>query len=249
MTLADQDVPVLAWNEPDGLVPRGTVVVIPGRGELPTVYERFGRRLAGDAYRVRVVADPVLDAELARAQISGLLADPSLPAPRVLAGSDTGALFAIMLARSGLDAAVDALLLAGLPAAPQAGPAASWEEELDARTSCPTHRGRLTASSVRRGALYQPIPAGWLERADLDGLGVPILGVHGSDDPISPLGQVRDRYAAAALAELVSVTGGRHDVLNDQTHRTVAAVVVLFLERIRQDSGPGPIAVPERLGR
>ncbi len=40
-----------------------------------------------------------------------------------------------------------------------------------------------------------------------------------------------------------------HDVFNDQTHRTVAAVVVLFLERIRQDSGPGPIAVPERLGR
>jgi pimeloyl-ACP methyl ester carboxylesterase len=247
MTLADQDVPVLAWNEPDGLVPRGTVVVIPGRGELPTVYERFGRRLAGDAYRVRVVADPVVDAELARAQISGLLADSSLPAPRVLAGSDTGALFAITLARSGL--AVDALLLAGLPAAPQSGPVASWEEELDARTACPTHRGRLTASAVRRGALYQPVPAGWLERADLDGLGVPILGVHGRDDPISPLGQVRDRYAAAASAELVSVTGGRHDVLNDQTHRTVAAVVVLFLERIRQDSGPGPIAVPERLGR
>ena len=249
MTLADQDVPVLAWNEPDGLVPRGTVVVIPGRGELPAVYERFGRRLAGDAYRVRVVADPVLDAELARAQVSSLLADPSLPAPRVLAGSDTGALFAITLARSGLGAAVDALLLAGLPAAPQAGPAASWEEELDARTSCPTHRGRLTASAVRRGALYQPVPAGWLEHADLDGLGVPILGVHGSDDPISPLAQVRDRYAAAASAELVSVTGGRHDVLNDQTHRTVAAVVVLFLERIRQDSGPAPIAVPERLGR
>ena len=81
------------------------------------------------------------------------------------------------------------------------------------------------------------------------GLSVPILGVHGSDDPISPLAQVRDRYAAAASAELVSVTGGRHDVLNDQTHRTVAAVVVLFLERIRQDSGPAPIAVPERLGR
>jgi pimeloyl-ACP methyl ester carboxylesterase len=249
MTVADQDVPVLAWNEPDGLIPRGTAVVIPGRGELPTVYERFGRRLAGDAYRVRVVADPVVDAGLARAQISGLLADPSLPAPRVLAGSDTGALFAIMLARSGLGAAVDALLLAGLPATPQAGSAVSWEEELDARTFCPTHRGRLTASAVRRGALYEPIPADWLERADLDGLGIPILGIHGSDDPISTLGQVRDRYAAAAPAELVSITAGRHDVLNDQTHRTVAAVVVLFLERIRQHSGPSPIAVPERLGR
>ena len=150
MTLADQDVPVIGWNEPDGLIPRGTVIVIPGRGELPALYERFGRRLAADAYRI----------------------------------------------------------LAGLPATPQAGPAASWEEELDARTFCPTHRGRLTASAVRRGALYEPIPADWLERADLDGLGLPILGIHGGDDPISPLGRVRDRYAAAPSAELVRITAG-----------------------------------------
>jgi pimeloyl-ACP methyl ester carboxylesterase len=249
MTLADQDVPVIAWNEPDGLIPRGTVVVIPGRGELPAVYERFGRRLSSDAYRVRAVADPTVDAELVRGQISGLLADSSLPAPRVLAGSDAGALFAIMLARSGLGADVDALVLAGLPATPQAGSVGTWEEELNARTFCPTHRGRLTASPLRRGALYEPIPADWLERADLGGLRVPILGIHGSDDPISPLGQVRDRYAAALSAELVSITAGRHDVLNDQPHRTAAAVVVLFLERIRQDAGPRPIAVSEQRGR
>ena len=67
------------------------------------------------------------------------------------------------------------LLLAGLPAAPQAGPAASWEEELNARASCPAHRGRLTASAVRRGALYEPIPADWLEPADLGGLRIPVL--------------------------------------------------------------------------
>ena len=71
MTLADQHVPVAAWDEPGGLIPRGTVVVIPGRGETPAVYERFGRRLAGDAYRVRAVTDPVVDAGLARAQVSG----------------------------------------------------------------------------------------------------------------------------------------------------------------------------------
>lgn len=90
MTLADQDVPVIGWNEPDGLIPRGTVIVIPGRGELPAVYERFGRRLASDAYRVRAVADPVVDAELARAQVSGLLADSSLPPPRVRAADRLG---------------------------------------------------------------------------------------------------------------------------------------------------------------
>jgi predicted alpha/beta-hydrolase family hydrolase len=248
MTVADQHVPVTVWNEPDGLTPRGTVVVIPGRGETPAVYERFGRRLAGDAYRVRAVADPAVDAALARAQISGVLSDSSLPAPRVLAGSDTGALFAVMVAGSGLGAAVDALVLAGLPAAPQASPAGSWEEELDARTSCPAHRARLTSPVLRRGALYEPVPADWPDRADLGGLRLPILGVHGGNDPISPLEQVRGRYAAAPRAELVSITAGRHDVLNDQTHRTVAAAVVLFLERIRQEAGPRPIAVWEQRG-
>jgi hypothetical protein len=49
------------------------------------------------------------------------------------------------------------------------------------------------------------------------------------------------------LAELVSITAGRHDVLNDQAHRTVAATLVLVLERIRQDAGPDPIAVWEQL--
>ena len=127
MTLADQHVPVIAWDEPDGLIPRGTVVVIPGRGETPAVYERFGRRLAGDAYRVRAVTDPAVDAELARAQVSGLLAGSALPAPRVLAGSDTGALFAIMLARSDL----------GVTGMPQRR-GLNWSASQGAGTTCST---------------------------------------------------------------------------------------------------------------
>ncbi len=39
------------WSEPEGVAPRGTLIVIPGRGEGPELYERFGRRIAGDAYR------------------------------------------------------------------------------------------------------------------------------------------------------------------------------------------------------
>ena len=46
------------WSEPDGVAPRGTLIVIPGRGEGPELYERFGRRIAADAYRVQAVADP-----------------------------------------------------------------------------------------------------------------------------------------------------------------------------------------------
>ena len=35
------------------------------------------------------------------------------------------------------------------------------------------------------------------------------------------------------MAELVSIAGARHDVLNDLSHRTVAATIVLWLERLR----------------
>jgi hypothetical protein len=45
----------------------------------------------------------------------------------------------------------------------------------------------------------------------------------------------------------VSITGGKHDALNDATHRTAAATVVLFLERLRLGADLPPIAVSEQL--
>ena len=46
---------VAAWDEPAGGTPRGTLIVLPGRGETAASYERFGRRLGADAYKVRLV--------------------------------------------------------------------------------------------------------------------------------------------------------------------------------------------------
>jgi pimeloyl-ACP methyl ester carboxylesterase len=264
MTLVDQQVPVIAWNEPEGVAPRGTLIVIPGRGEQPALYERFGRRLSGDAYRVRLVTDPTADAAAARTQVAGYLADPDSPALKVLVGSDTGALFAIMVAGSGDLPGPGALVLAGLPSpGPEAarhgaalppgqqaaGASPSWDQELDTRTFCPTHRARLSASALRRGALYEPVPAGWAAQASLAAVAVPVLGVHGADDPLSPLAGARARYATAPSAELVSMAGGRHDALNDQDHRTVAATIVLFLERIRRADAGAPIAIREELAQ
>ncbi len=258
MSLTPQHSPVASWTEPEGLNPRGTVVVIPGRGEEPDVYERFGRRLAADAYRVHAVANPVGDPEAAVEQIGGLLAGPG---PFVLAGSDTGALFAAGLVASGRIAA-DALVLAGLPTAAEIGEDGgtagqaetgqaeteqaetgqadvAWAAELEARTACPTHRGRLAGPVLRRGALYEPAPDGWAEAADLKAVHVPVLGLHGAADPVSPLAAARDKYAAAPQAELVSIADGRHDAFNDITHRTAAATIVLFLERLRLAAGAG----------
>src|ERR1700750_1669 len=104
---------VRAWNNSDAVLPRGTLIVIPGRGEHPGTYDRFGTRIAFDGYRVRAVADPNLDRAGVKAQIAELLTDETLPAPRVLVGSDSGALVAIALAS---ELPVDGLILAGLPA-------------------------------------------------------------------------------------------------------------------------------------
>lgn len=244
MTATELDRAVDAWDNPGTVAPRGTVVVISGRGEHPGVYERFGTRIAFDGYRVRAVGDPTVDPEAVTARVTELLADDSLPAPRVLAGSDGGALFAAALVATGR-VTVDALILAGLPVAPAVAAestpgsgsvdlAADWDGELTERTACPTHRGRLDHdTSIRRGALADPLPAQWFARADLAAVEVPVLGLHGAADTVSPLGPVRELYGHAPNAELVSIVNGRHDALNDATHRTAAANVVEFLERVK----------------
>ncbi|MFI5064826.1 MAG: hypothetical protein ACHP9Z_12730, partial [Streptosporangiales bacterium] len=85
--------------------------------------------------------------------------------------------------------------------------------------------------------------------ADLGAVDQPVLGIHGADDPVSSLADACARYAAAARAELVSIAGGRHDTLNDLAHRSVAATIVLFLERLRLGPQLPVVAVTEILGR
>ena len=220
-----------SWNEPEGIAPRGTLVVAAGRGETTEAYGRFGRRLAADGYRVRALADVTSDVDAAFTAAGKLLVDDALPGPKAVIGSDTGALFALALAARRAPG-LDALILAGLPGA--TGSAAvnlpSWEAEVEARTGCPNHRRVLGGGAATPGALLSArVPIALIDRADHADIGLPTLGLHGEADPISPLETVRDRYPGA----LVTIAGGRHDVLNDLSHRTVAATIVLFLERLR----------------
>jgi alpha-beta hydrolase superfamily lysophospholipase len=246
---------MLEFLEPDGIQPRGTLLVIPGRGEQGEVYKRFGSRIAADAYRVEVLSDPTADAEATRAEIEQRLQPLAAVHPLVLVGSDTGALFAAGLLANDELSGVTGAILAGLPvsadpaAATATATAGSWDEELEARTTCPTHRGHISAALVTPGALYQPAPQDWLERANLAAIQIPVLAIHGQEDPISSLDAARERYAPVLNLEFVSVAGARHDALNDQSHRSVAATVVLWLERLKLH-GPelNAIATPELVG-
>ena len=108
-----------------------------------------------------------------------------------------------------------------------------WESELDARTACPAHRARLTAdASFERGALAAPVPDRLLGRAHT---ALPVLVLHGAADPVTPVAEARALAARLPLATLGVLREGRHDVLNDASHRSTAASLVLWLDGLRAD--------------
>jgi alpha-beta hydrolase superfamily lysophospholipase len=229
-------VTVAAWDEPAGTAARGTLVVLVGRGETPASYARFGHRLAADAYRVRVLALDLADPDHARSAALGLLADADLPAPRVLVGSDAGAtLVARIAAESG--PAPDAVVLAGLAVPPSPDqPVSSWDGELEARTACAAHRRVISEDpDFRRGGLAEPLPAAWHDEEPRP-LPVPTLVLHGTDDAVTSPATVVAAFQGAPHTRTHLVVGGRHDVLNDVSHRSVAATIVLFLESLKLGS-------------
>ncbi|WP_428933838.1 alpha/beta hydrolase [Streptomyces sp. ACT015] len=233
---------------PVGLRVRGTIVVVPGRGETRATYTRLGRRLAADAYRVRVVDAPELrpddlDASLDRLAtgladaVAGTAGDEGVTDPVVLVGADTGALaVAALLGRADLPPGLRpaAAVLAGPPGDRAATPG-TWDDELAVRTACPAHRGALTDDAgVRRGALGTPVPPGLTVRARRDGTGgLPVLLLVGDADPLADRAALARTAADRPRTRLSVVRGAHHDVLNDLQHRSVAAEVVTFLETLR----------------
>lgn len=218
---------VTSWDEPAGGTPRGTLVVLPGRGETAASYQRFGRRLSADAYRVRLVPVNLDDLDGVRERVEKVLADESLPSPKVLVGTDSGATYAALLAG---ELPVDAAVIAGL-ALPESAAVASWDDEVEARTACPVHRRVIDEDAgFGRGGLNAPLP--WTT-VDLTPPDKPVLVLHGSADPVTPAEAATAPYAGAPEARVRLVQGGRHDVLNDASHRSVAATIVLFLESLK----------------
>lgn len=220
-------VTVRTWSEGSGSPARGTVVLLVGRGETAEVYERLGRRLAADAWRVVALGDDVP----APQTVVDVLADPALPAPVVLLGVDAGALTAVRVARHRPDL-VAAVVLAGMPT-PGGLWGLPWHAELDARTACPAHR-RVLEQAVRHSLFADATTVHAADLADEGGpLPVPLVALHGADDRLSPASAAVPRYRALGARHVGLVAGGRHDVLNDVAHRSVTAELVQLLERVR----------------
>lgn len=231
---------------PEGLRVRGTILVVPGRGDTRATYARFGRRLAADAYRVRVIDAPDLDTEDLHA-LAGRLTDAAedtatedgVVRPLVLVGADSGAAAVAALLGQTPGVRPDAVVLAGLPGQVPAVTAGTWDEELDVRTSCPAHRGALTQDpEVRRGSLDDAIPEAVLVAAYDSEAAVPTLFLVGDADPLADHEALAHTAKSLSSARLSVVHGAHHDVLNDLQHRSVAAEVVTFLETLRNELRP-----------
>ncbi|MFC9552777.1 alpha/beta hydrolase [Rhodococcus sp. NPDC056960] len=215
------------WLEPEATT-RGSVIVIAGRGERASVYRRFARRIAFDGYRVAVVEnDP--------AAVGRVIADADAELPIVVAGSDSGALTALDVAAG--HPAVAGVVAAGLLVAGADTFSGEWDGELEVRSACPVHRGVLSsADALDRGTLGGETPVATAN--SLVHVRVPVLVVHGGADVLSPAADVRAVASALPDARVVIVRDGLHDILNDVSHRSVAAEIVQFLERLRLPGTP-----------
>jgi pimeloyl-ACP methyl ester carboxylesterase len=241
----------LDFATPEGLRVRGTVLLLPGRGENASTYNRFGRRIAADAWRVRVVPVGGVASDLSE-ELSAALADlgPEFPRPLVLVGADASAAVAAALVATTSDTSAvwypDAVVLAGLPGYGTHDIGNDWESELEVRTHCPAHRGVLTDdASFNRGTLDGPVDDALLDAAYGSTVSVPHLILVGEQDQIADREALTRLAKALPVARLSVVRDAHHDVLNDLQHRSVAAEVVTFLEVLRDGTPLRPIVTAE----
>jgi pimeloyl-ACP methyl ester carboxylesterase len=218
--------PSALWEPAPGVRVRGTLAVIGGRDEAARVYERFGRRIATDGYVVGVF-------ETAEQQDAREWLWAQDVAPRVLVGSDAGAA-AVLTALAERDQ-VDGAIVAGTPV----GSDDTAAPDAAARSACPVHLGVLGDASSH--AVHDAAQASLPDAGFLEGVTVPVLAVHGGADTIAPFDAATGYLATLPALEVVETVDGLHDALNDHSHRSVAAHVVLWLERLRAGDVSTPI--------
>jgi hypothetical protein len=216
---------------------RGLFVVLPGRGDVASHYIRLGERLSFDGYTVVVPEAPVTGIDVAVELWTSATSDSVRYPISILIGVDVAAGFAASAVAEGLLSPTALVLAGAVTAAAPTSPTTDPSTEIQLRTSCPVHREVLATSSATPffdgGAIVTSWPA-----PDAP-VSIAALIVHGAEDRLAPVEDVVDQTAQWPNRTVVTVVGGVHDVLNDIHHRTIAAELISFAERLRVDpTGP-----------
>ncbi|GAA4396349.1 alpha/beta fold hydrolase [Tsukamurella soli] len=241
------------WAVPER---RAAVVFLHGFGEHSGLYHRYAAALGAhgiDLWALDEIGHGLSDGERGRFGAFGSLVEnaraltdlaraerPGLPL--VVAGHSLGSLVALVAA---LDHPADyaGAVLSGAPLSPLPWIVDHDEVEggtldLDpaALSSDPFYLDELEndplafTSADAVDVLAAAFPPVWRRLdAELPGVTLPILAVHGQRDAIAPLGGVaawRDRLPGLRISV---VPGAGHDVLNEVAHRRVADDVAAFV--------------------
>ena len=250
-----------AWL-PDGEV-RSVVVLLHGYAEHLGLYDALARRLAARGHAVHAmdcVGHGRSDGERARVAswdhyvqdahtLAGIAQARHPGCPLVLLGHSVGALAAYLLAVRHPETA-STLVLSGAPLRPldwalaQLACGVDESEDLDPTVLLSTHpnyvhalmHDPLTYKGGFRNVTLEAVVRTWPEVATalVDGRpDVPVLLVHGEQDPVVPVSDARFVAAAPPRAELAVFPGDLHDVLNEHDRDAVHDVVVRFVDRVQ----------------
>lgn len=238
---------------------RTAVVLLHGYGEHLGLYDALARRLNAHGHAVHALDCPghgrsdgergrldTFDDYVADARTLARIVSEQHPGvPLVLVGHSGGALAAYLLALRHPRLASVAVL-SGAPLAPLDWIAAELAGEsgeaadLDPTTLLSTHPEYVEALAndplcvgTFHHAYLRAVQAAWPEVVAglVDGRPLlPVLLVHGEDDPVVPVSIAR--YAASALprATLRSFPGDLHDVLNEHDRDAVHQELVAFVD-------------------
>jgi alpha-beta hydrolase superfamily lysophospholipase len=243
-----------AWRVPPPSA--ATVVFLHGFGEHSGLYHRYGNALnskgidlwaldeighgltEGDRAVIRSIDDLVENGRRLTA-----IAEAEQPGRRVwLAGHSLGA------AAAAVSAARDpgryaGLILSGAAVSPLDWVAALGEPgapdlDLDPAglSADPFYLDELAhdplafTSAAGARSLATVLPAAWDELAGSFGqVTLPVLFVHGAEDPVVPAGHAREWAGRLKRGRLAEFPGARHDILNETVHREVAAAIADFV--------------------
>lgn len=241
-----------AWRVPE---PRAAAVVfLHGFGEHSGLYHRLGNTLnwarielwaldeighgltEGERAVIRSVDDLVENGR----RLTALAEAVTPETPVWLAGHSLGAAVAAVSAvrEPGRYAG---LILSGAPLSPLdwvLGLSAGDELDLDPAdlSNDPFYLDELAhdplafTSAAGASSIAAVLSQAWDELgAGLAQVPLPVLLVHGEEDPVVPVAHAREWAGRLKKARLAEFAGARHDVLNETAHRAVAASVAEFV--------------------
>jgi alpha-beta hydrolase superfamily lysophospholipase len=231
--------------------PRAAVIFLHGFGEHTGVYHRYGFALNAAGIDLWAVDQfghgltpgergdfTTLEASIGLADGLAELASTATPGiPRVAQGHSFGAVATLWKLVDGAGP-YRAAVISGAPLVPVPGlvDADSTFEIAPSQLSADPfyldqmENDPLAFVDADGGPLARELDRGWdTFGAKLPALAVPTLAVHGSNDPIAPIGAVRAYAEQLEPLSLLEIAGGGHDILNDVTHREVAAAIIEFV--------------------